>query len=134
MQSNQSSSSQITVERFEELVQEALDSIPNELWNMIDNLVVVVDEWPSRAQLASVDISAGYTLLGLYEGVPLTGRSRSYGLIAPDKITIFRRPILRHYPRGDEDAIRAQVRRTVLHEVAHHFGISDERLHEIGAY
>ncbi len=134
MQFNQSSSSQVTLERFEELVQEALDSIPNELWNMIDNLVVVVDDWPSRTQLAAADIPAGHTLLGLYEGVPLTGRNRSYGLIPPDKITIFRRPILRHSPRNDEDAIRAQVRRTVLHEVAHHFGISDDRLHEIDAY
>jgi predicted Zn-dependent protease with MMP-like domain len=70
----------------------------------------------------------------LYEGVPLTGRSRYYGMVPPDKITIFRGTILRVCPPGDEDAIRAQVRRTVLHEVAHHFGIDDDRLHEIGAY
>ncbi len=134
MQYLQGGSSQVALERFEELVQEALDSIPNELWNMIDNLVVTVEEWPSRTQLASADIPAGHTLLGLYEGVPLTGRNRYYGLVTPDKITIFRWPILRHCPTGDEDAIRAQVRRTVLHEVAHHFGIDDDRLHEIGAY
>src|SRR5687767_7060841 len=113
----------VTRERFEELVQEALDSIPDALWDSIDNLVVTVEEWPARSQLESVGVRPGHTLLGLYEGVPLTGRSRYYGLVPPDKITIFRGPILRMVPRGDEDAIRAQVRRTVLHEVAHHFGI-----------
>ena len=120
--------------RFEELVQQALDSIPEELWNSIDNLAVTVEEWPTRSQLESTGVQPGHTLLGLYEGVPLTGRSRYYGLVPPDKITIFRGTILRACPPGDEDAIRAQVRRTVLHEVAHHFGIDDDRLHEIGAY
>ena len=78
-------------------------------------------------------MAPGSLLLGLYEGVPLTKRSSHYGLVPPDKITIFRGPILRVTPL-DEGAIRAQVRRTVLHEIAHHFGISDERLLEIGAY
>ena len=124
----------ISRNRFEELVQEALDSIPDELWNSIDNLAIIVEEWPSRMQLEESGIPPGHTLLGLYEGVPLTGRNHYYGMISPDKITIFRGTILRACPPGDEDAIRAQVRRTVLHEVAHHFGISDERLHQIGAY
>lgn len=126
--------SYVTRERFEELVQEALDSIPDELWDTIDNLAVIVEEWPTRIQLGSARVQPGHTLLGLYEGVPLTGRSHYYGLVPPDKITIFRGPILRACPPGDEEAIRAQVRRTVLHEVAHHFGISDARLREIGAY
>lgn len=125
---------QVARARFEELVQQALDSIPDELWNSIDNLAVTVEEWPTRAQLESAGVHSGHTLLGLYEGVPLTGRSRYYGMVPPDKITIFRGTILRVCPPGDEDAIRAQVRRTVLHEVAHHFGIDDDRLHEIGAY
>lgn len=120
--------------RFEELVSEALDSIPDGLWEMIDNLGVTVEEWPTRSQLEQSGIGAGHLLLGLYEGVPLTERTHYYGMVPPDKITIFRGPILRVCPPGDEAAIRAQVRRTVLHEVAHHFGISDERLHEIGAY
>jgi predicted Zn-dependent protease with MMP-like domain len=124
----------VSRERFEELVEEALDSIPDALWELIDNLAVMVEEWPTRSQLASTGVPRGSTLLGLYEGVPLTERSHSYGLIPPDRITIFRGPILQTTRHGDEAAIRAQVRRTVLHEVAHHFGISDERLHEIGAY
>ncbi len=124
----------ISTERFEELVDEALTSIPDEFWKVVDNLGVMVEEWPSRTQLQGTRTRAGYTLLGLYEGVPLTERSQYYGLVPPDKITIFRGPILQMCPPDDEDAVRRQVRRTVLHEVAHHFGISDERLREIDAY
>ena len=123
----------ITQERFDELVSEALDSIPEELWARIDNLAVMVEDWPTPAQRQSVGMERNGLLLGLYEGVPLTARTHNYGLVTPDKITIFRRPILMVCP-PDEDAIRSQVRRTVLHEIAHHFGISDERLHELGAY
>lgn len=119
--------------RFEEIVGEALDSIPDDLWEVIDNVAILVEEWPSRDQLEDMGLRSPVQLLGLYEGVPLTGRSQSYGLVAPDRITIFRRPIYRYCP-PDEAAIRAQIRRTVLHEVAHHFGISDDRLHELGAY
>lgn len=126
--------SNVSRQRFEDLVDEALTSIPPELWTVIDNVAVLVEEWPNRWQIESVDLAPGNLLLGLYEGVPLTSRTAHYGLVAPDKITIFRQPILRVCPPGDEDAIRAQVRRTVLHEIAHHFGISDERLRELGAY
>ena len=126
---------QIPLERFEELVSEALELIPETLWQIVDNVAVTVAEWPSRQQLASVGMEDGHgLLLGLYEGVPLTERSSNYGLVPPDLITIFRRPILQVCPPGDEDAVREQVRRTVLHEVAHHFGISDARLVELGAY
>jgi predicted Zn-dependent protease with MMP-like domain len=120
-------------ERFEELVEEALTEIPATLWSAIDNVFVTVEEWPTQQQLQSAAIGPGSLLLGLYEGVPLTVRTHAYGLVPPDKITIFRRPILRVCPPND-DAIRDQVRRTVLHEIAHHFGISDARLHELGAY
>jgi predicted Zn-dependent protease with MMP-like domain len=128
------SPARISRERFEELVEEALDSIPDELWRVIDNLAVTVEEWPTRAHLEDAGTREGHLLLGLYQGVPLTGRSHGYGLVPPDKITIFRGPILLVCPPADEDAIRAQVRRTVLHEIAHHFGIDDDRLMEIGAY
>jgi predicted Zn-dependent protease with MMP-like domain len=127
-------SQRVSRERFEELVEEALSSIPDAFWSVIDNLAVTVEEWPTRGQLDDAGIEPGGLLLGLYEGVPLTGRTHGYGLVPPDKITIFRGPILRVCPPADEDAIRAQVRRTVLHEIAHHFGIDDDRLLEIGAY
>ncbi|MCB9116559.1 MAG: metallopeptidase family protein [Caldilineaceae bacterium] len=119
--------------RFEEIVAEALDEIPEALWKVIDNVVVTVEEWPTRRHIDRVGLGPGNTLLGLYEGVPLTVRTSHYGLVAPDKITIFRGPILQVSP-ADEDAVRAQIRQTVLHEIAHHFGISDERLIELGAY
>lgn len=127
----------LSPEAFETLVEEALAEIPDALWNKIDNVAVTVEEWPTAQQLDSVGMRGGGVkrglLLGLYEGVPLTARSHAYGLVAPDKITIFRGPILRVCPPNAE-AIRNQVRRTVLHEIAHHFGISDERLHALGAY
>jgi predicted Zn-dependent protease with MMP-like domain len=124
----------ISRERFEELVDEALAQIPDAFWDVIENLAVVVEEWPSPHQRAAAKTAPGSLLLGLYEGVPLTERGHHYGLVTPDQITIFRGPILRVCPPGDEAAIRTQVRRTVLHEVAHHFGIGDDRLREIGAY
>lgn len=123
----------ISRRRFEEIVVEAMDEIPDALWNLIDNLAVTVEEWPTRRQIDSVGLPPGNTLLGLYEGIPLTQRTSHYGLAPPDKITIFRGPILQICP-PDEKAVRTQIRQTVLHEIAHHFGISDERLMEIGAY
>lgn len=123
----------ISRHRFEELVGEAIDSIPDALWAFIENCAVTVEEWPTRHQMMVAGVPPGNLLLGLYEGVPRTVRTQSYGLVPPDKITIFRGPILQITP-PEEDAIRSQVRRTVLHEIAHHFGISDERLLEIGAY
>ena len=114
-------------ERFRALVEEALDDIPDELGRLMDNVAVVID-----------DVTPPRSLLGLYEGVPLTHRE-SYGagfvgqgggLVMPDRITIFRRSICAMC--RDEDEVRHQVTVTVVHEVAHHFGISDERLHELG--
>lgn len=123
----------ISQEYFATLVEEALESIPDALWANINNLAIAIQEWPTAEQNASVGMTRHGLLLGLYEGIPLTARSHSYGMVAPDKITIFRGPILRVCPPNAE-AIRAQVRRTVLHEIAHHFGISDDRLRELGAY
>lgn len=123
----------MNLEHFENLVDEAIESIPEPLLRYMENVEILVQEWPTQAQRHSVDLDDGALLLGLYEGVPLTERTSHYGLVLPDKITIFRRPILMVTPRED-DAIRSQIRRTVLHEIAHHFGISDNRLHELGAY
>jgi len=117
---------------FEQLVAEALDSLPAGLRWMLDNVEVTVEAWPSPAVLKSAGLRPGQTLFGLYQGVPQTRRGSYYGLVLPDKITIYQRPIER--VRRTPAAIRAQVRRTVLHELAHHFGISDRRLRELGAY
>lgn len=120
---------QLTEAEFEELVVDVLDSMPQEFLDLLDNVDVVIETWPTSAQLKSVGVTRG-TLFGLYEGVPLTQRNSAYSIVAPDKITIFQGPIERAY--RDNDDIADQVRKTVIHEVAHHFGISEERLDELG--
>lgn len=118
---------QVNHERFEELVSEALDTIPEELSRHIENVAVVVQDMPSRAQQRG---HAGM-LLGLYEGIALTRRSpMSYSGVMPDRITIFRVPHLRI--TNTEDHLRRRIATTVVHEIGHHFGISDERLQELG--
>jgi predicted Zn-dependent protease with MMP-like domain len=115
---------------FEELVIAALDTLPEDLLELMDNIEVTVDRVPSRQQLRRVGLRSG-TLLGLYEGIPLTARSSSsYSLVVPDKITIFQRPIESICSTHEE--VVTQVRKTVIHEVAHHFGIGEERLRELG--
>jgi predicted Zn-dependent protease with MMP-like domain len=108
---------------FERLVGEALDSLPADLRERLSNVELVVEDEPP----------AGQRLLGLYQGVPLTRRGSNYSGALPDKITIYRGPLERHYG-SDPERLRLQVKRVVLHEVAHHFGISDERLVEIDRY
>ena len=116
-------------ERFERLVVEAVDSLPGEFRQRLENIDIVVKEQPSLGQLAELGLKRGDTLLGLYQGVPLTSRGRSYGLVAPDIITIFQKPI-ESQCRNDAE-IMAEVRSVVLHEIAHHFGISDARLRHL---
>jgi predicted Zn-dependent protease with MMP-like domain len=113
--------------RFEELVADALDSIPPDLGAHMENVVVMVEEWPTPEQL---DGRPG-TLLGLYEGVNLTNRSPiNYAGVMPDRVTIFQGP-LSQWARDEAD-LAHQIRVTVVHEIAHHFGIDDHRLHELG--
>jgi predicted Zn-dependent protease with MMP-like domain len=117
---------------FERLVHEALDSLPPPLADKLDNVAVVVEPWPTRDQRRKMRLRPGHTLLGLYEGIPRTARNQAYNLVPPDKISIFQQPILAIC--RTEEEIRQTVRRVVLHELAHHFGLSDEHLREIGAY
>jgi|SRR5690606_33207400 len=117
---------------FENLVIEALESLPEEIAGWLDNIDIVIEWSPSREQIRNLGLRPSETLFGLYEGVPLTARTTSYGQVLPDRITIFQKSILDHCRTPQQ--IRAQVRRTVIHEIAHHFGISDGRLRELGAY
>ena len=105
-------------ELFADLVGEALDGLPDQISGWLDNVEVVVEDWPSRHQLMSVRARSGTTLLGLYEGVPKTARTANYGMVLPDKVTIFRGPIL-SITFSDEQ-VRQMVRHTVVHELAHH--------------
>jgi predicted Zn-dependent protease with MMP-like domain len=118
---------EVDLETFEALVADALDQIPEELGQFMDNVAVFVEDWPTPEQLAG----RRGTLLGLYQGIDLTRRSSlNYGGAMPDRITVFRGPI--SLIARDQTELVDIVTRTVIHEVAHHFGISDARLHELG--
>jgi predicted Zn-dependent protease with MMP-like domain len=108
---------------FEQAIEDALESLPADLRAFMSNVAIVVEEEPPP----------GTRLLGLYEGFPLTRRSGAYAGVPPDKITIYRRPLER-LGRGDSARLHREIRRVVLHEIAHHFGLSDERLKEIDRY
>jgi predicted Zn-dependent protease with MMP-like domain len=108
-------------ERFEELVSSALDTVPPELSVLVDNCVVLVEDDPPRGDPH---------LLGLYDGTPLTERDSGYTMVSPDRITIFRNPTLAMC--DTEQRVVDEVRITVVHEIAHHFGIDDDRLHDLG--
>jgi predicted Zn-dependent protease with MMP-like domain len=114
----------LSPEEFEQLVVDAVASLPTEILERMENVAITIQEWPSRTQLRSARVPPGSTLFGLYEGVPLTQRTSHYGMVTPDRITIFRGPLMT-YVRTPE-AIAEQVRKTVLHEIAHHFGTMDE--------
>jgi len=108
---------------FEQSVRAAIDALPADLREAMSNVAIVIEDEPPD----------GLPLLGLYQGVPLTRRASGYAAVSPDKISIYRGP-LEHAYGGDPVALRAQIKRVVLHEIAHHFGISDERLRELDRY
>jgi predicted Zn-dependent protease with MMP-like domain len=112
---------ELSVDGFEELVEQALGGMPRELTRAMRNVAIFVED----------ESPPGYpVLLGLYEGVPLTERGEWYAGVQPDRITIYRLPILRMCATREQ--VVAEVAKTVVHEIGHHFGISDERLHELG--
>jgi len=115
--------------QFEDLVGQAVDNLPAEFAVQLDNVAIVVEDYPSRAQLRRSSVDYNHVLLGLYEGVPHTRRGENYGMVLPDKITIFQKPIETSC-RTNAQVVN-MVRKVVLHEIAHHFGISDARLTEL---
>ena len=116
-------------ERFEQLVARAVEDLPEEFLTRLENIDVVVEDYPTPGQLRQAGLKHGEALLGLYEGVPQTKRGGHYGLVPPDKITIFQRSIEAEC-RYDAE-ISTEIQRVVKHEIAHHFGISDARLQQI---
>lgn len=117
---------------FEGLVAQALDGLPPYFQEKMNNIEVLIQPWPSPAELRRAGVPPGHTLLGLYTGIPLTERTHNYALVPPDTITLYQGPIER--AAGTPDRVPEVVQHTVIHEVAHHFGISDDRLRELGAY
>ncbi len=112
-------------EKFEKIVEEALKSIPKRFLNKLDNVDIVIQERPTSYQLRKIKKGNNILLFGLYEGVPQTKR-RHYGQVLPDKITIFKESI-KKVARTEEE-IKEKVRKVVWHEIAHHFGMSEERV------
>lgn len=122
------------LDAFGDLVMAALESLPEEFLERLENVQVDIEEWPSEQDLEDAGLVSRDRrhLLGLYHGVPLTDRG-AYYMAFPDRITIYQKPI-EAIAGDDEDEIREQVRHTVIHEIAHYYGIDDDRLEELGAY
>jgi len=116
-------------EEFRKIVGEAIDAIPEHYAKNIKNLAFVVEDYPSEAQRQRNNLKPNQTLLGLYEGVPLTQRNGNYNLVLPDKITIFKLPIEQN--SNSLEQLKAVVGKTVWHEVAHFYGLGHGRIHEL---
>jgi predicted Zn-dependent protease with MMP-like domain len=119
----------IPPKKFEQVVAQALDELPEEIAEALSNVYVVVEAWPSQETIEDMDLESKWDLLALYEGVPLTERGTSYSAL-PDRITIFQEPI--QALCKTESELVYQIQSAVVHEIAHHFGIDDQRIHELG--
>ena len=120
----------MTLKDFEVLVTQALDNLPEEFARAMDNVEVVVEVWPTPQDLTAGNVKHGMTLFGLYHGIPQTKRGH-YVAALPDKISIFAGPIVQMFGENP-DAVRQQVRKTVLHEVGHHFGMNEQEIRKTG--
>ena len=117
---------------FERLVSQAMNELPESLQKKLDNVEAVVEDWPDPETMRLARVRSPLDLLGFYHGVPQTKRTHHYGLVLPDKISIYQRPIEMRCRTMEE--VRTTVQRVLRHEIGHHFGLDDDRLREIGAY
>ena len=115
----------MTREEFEEIVGQVVDDLPEEFAKALNNVGIVVEDWPTAEDLNNVFAHRGMTLFGLYRGIPLPQRPNNYSAL-PDKIVIFAGTILQFFPEPDE--AKKQIRSTVLHEIGHHFGMSEDQI------
>ncbi|MFP4394527.1 MAG: metallopeptidase family protein [Anaerolineales bacterium] len=122
----------ISADEFERLVVEAIDALPAVFREKLDNIDVTIEPWPDAYALQRTGVRRPSDLLGLYQGVPQTRRTHRYGLVLPDKITLYRGPIMMRC-RTETD-VQPLVEHVLRHEIAHHFGIDDDHLRHIGAY
>jgi len=124
----------ITHEKFEELTIKAIDELPQDFKDKLENVDVVIEDMPDMATARSLGLGSRGHLLGLYQGVPLKKRTHYYGMVMPDKITLFKENIERTCNALDENEVYERIRHVIQHEIAHHFGISDGRLRDLGTY
>lgn len=115
-------------DRFEKLVWQGIEAIPKRFLEKLDNVDIIIEDEPSEEQIRKLKLGQGVKLFGLYEGVPQTKR-RHYTWVMPDKITIFQKPIESVYSTDEE--IKEQVKKTVWHEIAHHFGMDERRVRRV---
>ena len=114
---------------FEQLASAAIDSLPDEIIKNMKNVAIVVENEPSEEQRQKFHLNAHKTLFGLYEGIPLIKRSANYSLVPPDKITIFKKPLMMSAQSIDD--LKDKIKRTIWHEIAHHYGLDHDRIHEL---
>lgn len=118
----------MTIEEFEEIVDQTVEELPTEFKSRIENVAIQVEIWPTEDDLRSIFAHPGTTLFGLYRGIALTKRGNNYNAVLPDKIIIFAGPILQFYP--DPEEAKKQIKKTVLHEIGHYFGMSEKAIRE----
>jgi len=118
----------MTREDFEKLVKEGIEAIPEKFLRRLDNVDIVIEKRPTREQLKKIRVKSPFCLFGLYEGIPKIKRGSFYGMVLPDKITIFQEAIERS--AKDEEEIKEIVKNTVWHEIAHHFGMNEKEIRE----
>lgn len=120
---------EISDEQFEGLINESMDELPQEYIKRLDNVAIVYDDAPSPEQREKLRLRCDQALFGLYEGIPLTKRGAGYNLVLPDKITIFKHPMLQL--AHDLNDLKRQVKRTLWHEIAHYYGLDHDRIHQL---
>lgn len=116
----------ITDQEFDQLVTRAMDELPQEYITQLDNVAIVYADEPTDEQVRRMKIDNNHLLLGLYEGIPQTQRGTGYSFVLPDKITLFKKPILA--VTHTKEALFEQIKRTLWHEIAHHYGLNHDRI------
>lgn len=119
----------ITDDQFEAIVSQALDELPSKYTDNMNNVAIVYADDPDEHQRQKLKLRCGESLYGLYEGIPLTKRGAGYSLVLPDKITIFKNTLVQD--SRDLAELKANVKHTLWHEIAHHFGLGHSRIHEL---
>ncbi len=120
---------EVSDDQFNDLIAESLDELPEAYTSKLNNVLITFENDPSPSQRTKLNLRCNETLFGLYEGIPLPARGSGYQMVLPDKITIFKNPMLRS--TADSIALKAQVKHTLWHEIAHFFGLGHDRIHAI---
>lgn len=120
---------QISDQEFEQIIADAMDALPKKYTSNLNNVAIVYEDDPSPEQRQELALRGNQTLFGLYQGIPLIQRGMGYNMVLPDKITLFKNPLL--MASADLAAFKDNVRHTLWHEIAHHFGLNHDRIHEL---